>query len=900
MLNDKVTVVTGLARSTYRACVLASARGFRLGLARSALAAAVASLLPLYAAAQVGQGTPPAPEAEVANTVRDFDLPAGSLAATLEAFSTQSGIRLDSDPGLLADRQARAVSGRMDWRQALGELLQDSGLEYRQTGDTTVVIATAGAGAASVDGPARARSETSTPQAAATDMEVVTVTGTRIRGGTNPSPVITIGSENIREEGFTDLGEVIRSLPQNFSGGQNPGIVAGAAGGGVANQNITGGSGLNLRGLGQDASLTLLNGRRMSYGGFSQMVDIGAIPVEAVDRIEIVADGSSAIYGSDAVGGVGNVILKRDFEGVAVGARYGQATDGGLSTREYTASAGTTWSTGGLIATFKKSSSDPIYSDQRDYTEGMYDPSTLYQDNDLRSGLLSAHQSLGGSLELRLDALRTTRRILTDTAYGTIYERYTHETTTSLISPSLDFSLPNDWTLTVGGVWGKDETDLNFTLVTVATGASTLVQGCYCNESRSYEIGAEGPLFAVGGGEARIAVGAGYRQNHFLRSTNNNITLDGDGESRFAYAEINLPLIGPSQGISGVNRLAVTGAMRAEDYDSFGGVTTPRIGLVYGPSADFTLKASWGKSFKAPTLSQQRSNQNAYLYPATRLGGTGYPADATVLYLAGGNPDLNPERARTWSTSLAFHPEALPGLEAELTWFNIDYTSRVIQPIVLGQALSNPLYAEFITYSPTAAEQAEILANYPFTNASGAAYDPNSVVAFVPNLYINISQQLVKGLDLSGSYRFDLGTGRLTIRGSTSWLDSRWKVTSAQSAYDLAGILFYPAKINSRVGAIWNHSGFTASLFGNYRSGVTNRADGKKGASFTTFDSTLRYDTGSRNDALSGLAFELSALNLFNRAPPLYTPSSLTNAPYDSTNYSAIGRYLSLSVSKHW
>src|SRR5690606_39717167 len=66
---------------------------------------------------------------------------------------------------------------------------------------------------------------------------------------------------------------------------------------------VTGGSSLNLRGLGPDATLTLLNGRRMAYSGFVQAVDIGAIPVEAVDRVEIVADGASAIYGSDAVGG---------------------------------------------------------------------------------------------------------------------------------------------------------------------------------------------------------------------------------------------------------------------------------------------------------------------------------------------------------------------------------------------------------------------------------------------------------------------------------------------------------------------------------------------------------------------------------------------------------------------
>lgn len=740
------------------------------------------------------------------------------------------------------------------------------------------------------------------PEPAATNLESIIVTGTRIRGGTTPSPVITIGSERIREEGFADLGEVIRSVPQNFSGGQNPGIAAGATGGGQGNQNITGGSGLNLRGLGQDASLTLLNGRRMSYGGFTQMVDISAIPVEAVDRIEIVADGASAIYGSDAVGGVGNVILRRDFDGVTVGARYGSATEGGLTTREYTATGGTTWSSGGLIATWKKSSNDPVYADQRSYATDLYDPSTLYQAGDLRSGLLSAHQSLGDVGEIRLDTFRTERGISTDMAYATNYEHNAPETTTSLVSPSIDFFLPNDWTLSMGGTWGREKTDVSYTVVTTATGMSTLTRTSYSNRSRTYEANAEGPLFELISGEARLAVGAGYRENDFQ---NRNLVsgytqVDGEVSSRFAYAELSLPLIGPEQGIRGVRRLTLTSAIRGEDYDSFGGVTTPKLGLVYSPGADVTAKVSWGKSFKVPTLSQQYLGRDAILFPAAVLGGTGYAADATALYLVGGNLDLSPERAKTWSATLAFHPEALPGLEAELTWFDVDYTDRVAQPLVPAQALSNPAFAEFIRAAPSAAELADIIQGYRFTNATGAAYDASTVVAIAPNLYMNTSRQRAKGLDVSGAYRFDLAAGRLTVRGSASWLDSTRQVSSAQPTYDLAGTLFYPAKVNSRIGAVWNRDGFTTSLFGNYKDGVTNTADGRKGASFTTFDATWRYDTGGRYDAWSDLALELSMQNALNRAPPLYAATSLTFAPFDSTNYSAIGRYLSFSVSKHW
>jgi iron complex outermembrane recepter protein len=756
-----------------------------------------------------------------------------------------------------------------------------------------------------INAPAKTPSKKSTDKSAALavlELSTVTVTGTRIRGGTTPSPVITIGSEQIQQEGFADLGEVIRSVPQNFAGGQNPGIAAGATGGGQGNQNITGGSGLNLRGLGQDASLTLLNGRRMSYGGFTQMVDISAIPVDAVERIEIVADGASAIYGSDAVGGVGNVILRRDFDGVTVGARYGSATDGGLTTHEYTATGGTTWSTGGLIATWKQSDNDPIYAGQRGYAASMYAPSTLYQAGKLRSGLLSAHQALGDIGELRLDTFRTQREVVTDMAHASNYEHNAPKTVTSLVSPSLDLFLPGDWTVSIGSTWGRESTDVRYTVVTPATGMSRLSRTAYRNRSRAYEVGAEGPLFSLAGGEARLAVGAGYRSNAF-RSGNlvsGYTQVDGDVGSRFAYAEFNLPLVGPEQGVAGVQRLALTGAIRGEHYDSFGGVTTPKLGLIYGPNADVTMKASWGRSFKVPTLSQQYLTRDAYLFPAAALGGTGYARGATVLYLTGGNPGLHPERARTWSASLAFHPEILAGLEAELTWFEVDYTDRVVQPLVPAQALSNPAFAQFIVNAPSAAALAETLQTFRFTNATGVAYDPRKVVAIAPNLFMNTSRQRASGLDASGSYRFDLAAGRLTVRGSASWLRSTQQISAAQPAYDLAGRLFYPAKLNSRIGAVWQKGGFTTSLFGNYKSGVTNTANGRKGGSFTTFDATLRYDTGARKDAWSDLALELSVQNALDRAPPLYAVTSRTYAPFDSTNYSAIGRYLGLSVSKHW
>lgn len=780
--------------------------------------------------------------------------------------------------------------------------------EWAMAQDTTTDTATQGR-APVTEAPAKSQSKKATDKSAtpaATNLQTVTVTGTRIRGGSTPSPIITIGSEQIQQEGFTDLGEVIRSVPQNFSGGQNPGVVTATGSGNVYNQNVTGGSSLNLRGLGADATLTLLNGRRLPNSGFGQAIDISAIPVEAVDHIDIVADGASAIYGSDAVAGVGNVVLKRDFDGVTAGARYGGATDGGLTTREYTAVAGTTWASGGLIATYKDTTVDPIRAGQRNYTAYMDEPFVLYPGSELHSGLFSVHQALSDRVELQLDAFRTERNQTWFQNYGgAFYYANFADTTTTSVAPSIQFALPGDWTGSVGAAWGRDRNINRTRMVTVGTDASTLVlHSCYCNEGKSLEVGAEGPLFTLPGGDARLAVGAGSRTSRY-----ENISyLSGARESgrlgnRYVYGELNLPFVSSDMGIAGVRRLELSAALRRENYDSFGSVTTPKLGLIYGPSADVSLKASWGKSFKAPMLSQLYANRIAGLWTASAVGGVGYPADATVLEAFGGNPNLKPERANTLTTSLAFHPAALPALEAELTWFRINYDQRVVQPLpVFSQILSNPALADFIKYSPSPEDLAAVLATYShaFYNFAGADYDPGKVVAIAYGQFANATRQRIHGTDLSGTYRMDFGRGRLTLRGSASWLDSSQKNTANQPSFDLSGTLFYPAKVNARVGAVWASGGFTASAFAKYVGGVTDRTSGKKTSSFTTFDATIRYALDGLHGAWSGLELSLAAQNLLNRAPPLYTPTAMTDVPYDSTNYSAIGRFLSVGLSKHW
>src|SRR3546814_19439917 len=92
-----------------------------------------------------------------------------------------------------------------------------------------------------------------------------------------------------------------------------------------------------------------------------------------------------------------------------------------------------------------------------------------------------------------------------------------------------------------------------------------------------------------------------------------------------------------------------------------GKVTTPKLGLIYQPTADFSLKSSWGKSYKAPNLLQQFQEYSIYLWPAETLCAEGYPAHATALMTYGGNPELTPEGAKSWPGWGMVQPEPAHG-----------------------------------------------------------------------------------------------------------------------------------------------------------------------------------------------------------------------------------------------
>ncbi|MFN8996307.1 MAG: TonB-dependent receptor plug domain-containing protein, partial [Pseudomonadota bacterium] len=171
-------------------------------------------------------------------------------------------------------------------------------------------------------------------------LERVEVTGSNIRRTDVETiqPITTITRQDIQRSGRSTLAELLQNLPAASAGSFSEGLGAG-------NSFSPGTAAISLRGLGPNTTLLLINGRRVANYPFAQNIDeafgdLNSIPISAIERIDILSSGASAIYGSDAIAGVVNVILRNDFRGLEVAGRTGTTQDGGGTEYQATLVAG--------------------------------------------------------------------------------------------------------------------------------------------------------------------------------------------------------------------------------------------------------------------------------------------------------------------------------------------------------------------------------------------------------------------------------------------------------------------------------------------------------------------------------------------------------------------------------
>lgn len=254
---------------------------------------------------------------------RDYKVPAGTLRSALDAFARQSGRQVIYRGDEVRSARSPGVRGARTAENALEALLANTGFAAKRDASGAFAVAKLGNGQAVAGDSASSLGGDAPSQDHDSDDGTIVVTGSRLaRVGDGPTPVSVFNRSRIQETGATNVADVLNYFPQQSYGGLE--------------QNNTGaGRFANLRGLGLGSTLVLINGRRTVTSAAvaaGNVLDLNTIPLAAVDRVEVLADSASAVYGADAVGGVINIVL-RDVHRPQFDGYYGTAKDGGAETR---------------------------------------------------------------------------------------------------------------------------------------------------------------------------------------------------------------------------------------------------------------------------------------------------------------------------------------------------------------------------------------------------------------------------------------------------------------------------------------------------------------------------------------------------------------------------------------
>jgi len=846
----------------------------------------------------------------------------------------------------------------------------------------------------------------------------IIVTGSRVSVGAPVGSTATVlGRDAIVESGAVTIDRVIRELPQVFDLGVSENSRAQAGGSG----NITYGNSVNLRGIGPYATLVLIDGHRVVNN--SRSTDPSVLPTLGVERVEVVANGASAIYGSDAVAGVVNLIPRRSLDGVEAFARYGVADRGGFDEWSAGIAGGMTFDRGQVMVAYEHVERSNLSGDDRDffvadqrpfggqdyrvtrcapgtlliggttyalpdeYTQanaGAITAGTSNLCNNLIGQDLVPRQSYNsvnatGTFEFtdwaeffvdgfysrrkfeRISAVPSARLTVpqtnaffvrppgfTGTSYQIDYSfvddiplsRSTGFAESWQISPGVRIQLPYDWEFEgliaygethdfSGSYDGVDNAALNAALASgdPAAAFDPYGLGRTSNSVRAgifdqiflaptdgqltfYEAGVSGPLVDLPGGEVRLA--AGYERQDFTvdlgsaRGAPNTPltfrTFDRSVDS--AYAELLVPVFGPGNAQPGVEELELTAAIRYDSYSDAGNTTNPQFGVDWTPINGLKFRASYGTSFRAPTIPEIYGNSNNLFVQNYQNPAGGAPIVGVAL--SGPNTSLGPETATTWSVGADIEP--LDRLRLSITYFNVTYDNQVTANLsnlaILGQAAD---YAGtgVLFRGQEARDRIQALIDQGI-GVLGAfpGGSLNNIDVFVDGRSLNLGKSITRGIDFAVNYRADLGPrDALSLSASGTYLTDYKVAVSPQAALlDRLDIIFQPLRFKARLVANWDYGPLSARVMATHVGGYTNNlvTPAEKVDSYTPVDLTLTWRVGESfsGSLTEGLELSAEVRNLFDIDPPYVNlaPGGNGSGGYDATAASPLGRVFAASA----
>ncbi|MEN7535590.1 TonB-dependent receptor plug domain-containing protein [Aurantiacibacter flavus] len=852
---------------------------------------------------------------------------------------------------------------------------------------------------------------------AADDSEVIVVTGSRIRGAQPVgSNVSTLGRQQIEDSASVTVDRILQELPQVFDLGvsENSRAQSGGAGNIVYNNSV------NLRGLGPSSTLVLLDGHRVANNG--RATNPSVIPSLGVERIEVIADGASAIYGSDAVAGVINIIPRRSLDGVEMSARYGTSDDGAFEEWRAGLAVGQTWATGQVMVAYDHVYRSNLSGDDRDFFAADQRP---YGGPDFRSmqcsrgtiiadgttyaipngGLTSADQLVAGTanlcneqlgqdlfpeqeydaanatftqevtdwLTISADGFYSMRKFVRQPSFesttitvpstnaffvrppgftGDSYELATNfvgvfprntqtgSAETWGITPKVEVELFSDWEFTALYNYGRTYDDsyqyggisnsaLNAALASSdpataldpyslgRTSPATIagiqnqqfIAPTYTRFT-GYEAHLSGTLVELPGGALQLATG--YEGQEFSAMGGGGFgvvgtpfTLSGyDRRVDSFYGEVIIPVFGAGNATPGFERLTLSAALRYDEYSDVGGTTNPKFGLTWEPVDGFTLRGSYGTSFRAPELNQVNGSNNFFVQNYVAPDGG---APVIGFTLAGPNAGLKPEEATSWSIGGDW--EATADLRFSATYFSVDYTNKIAGYLSNLQLLTREDEFAGTDIIIRGTEARDLVLDYLDAGAGLFGVipggDPENINLFVDGRPSNLGTSQTEGIDFQATYETRLSNeDQLAFNLSGTYLTKfDTAVTPSAPVLDRLNYIFEPLRFKARATVAWARDDLRVRAVVHHVGGYTNdiATPEQQVDSYTPIDLGFTYFVNGEDGVLGGpLAIGLEVFNVFDIDPPYaqLAPNGNGSGGYDATASDPIGRRFAVSLRK--
>ena len=759
------------------------------------------------------------------------------------------------------------------------------------------------------------------------EVEELVVTGTRTEGRSRLetlAPVDVISTQALQQRGTTELATALAtSVPSiTFPRPSN-------TDGTDAIRPAT------LRGQGPDQTLVLVNGTRRhatalvntngSVGRGSAAVDLNAIPSTAIDRIEVLRDGASAQYGSDAIAGVINMRLREAASGGGLSVTYGSyitSFDGYYGGGHDITDGATTTVSGwqGLpllgdgFLTLSAEYRSREHTNRSDIDKRVT-PNRITSrfgdaDVDDVAFYANAGKPLGENWDLygwygyqhRDASSSATFRLPTDAQQNipSVYPNgYLPYLTTDTEDTSAGVGLRGEiagFKADVNLVYGKNDIDFGVqNTINPSYGATSptsfqaggltydqLVFGA--DFSREFDIGLAGPLNVAFGLEARKET---YKINQgevasYARGPVSGVSFGSRGFTGFTPSnevDVDRDAVGVYVDLEGkvTERLTLSAAVRYEDYSDFGDTTTGKLAARYEVTPDFALRGAISSGFRAPALQQQYFTSTSILYIDNVPFETGtYPATSPVARALGAEP-LKAETSNNYALGFVFHRGAF---ELTVDGYKIDVKDRIV-------------LSETLTGSPTAA---------PGTNAR-TIYDllaPYGATA--ARFFINGVDTETVGVDVVARYRIvddQAGTFDLTAAGNYNDVEvTKTPITKTSILPTQTSLFARQATLRFEDGTPkhkltlqgdWNREAWGATVRTTFYGDVLSPGTAADGSSDNHTGARGLVDLEARYTFPIGLTASVGADNVFDVYPRQIIPSQNTTSAAPFSSFSPFG-----------